>query len=269
MYNVPTLKELLEAGVHFGHQTKRWNPKMAQYIFTEKNGIHIIDLAQTLTQITEAVAFLEKQVSTGGEILFVGTKRQAQEAVEQAAKKAGVYYVTNRWVGGLLTNFSVTKRNVNKMLEIEEGMEKGFENRTKQEVSLLGKELERLQRLYGGIRGLSKKPAVIILADPHHERIVVKEAKKLGIPLVAIVDTNCDPDEIDYMIAGNDDAIGAITLFFNLFADVISDAKKNVKSADVKETKAIDTEKKIDEKSQSVKKSPKAVKRTAKKKEIK
>ncbi len=249
MATLPSVKDLLEAGVHFGHQTKRWNPKMREFIFTQKNDIHIIDLSKTLINLEEAVNFLESKVSSGGSILFVGTKRQAQEVVEDIAKRTGVFYVTNRWVGGLLTNFSITKKNINKMIELQMGMEKGFENRTKQEISLMGKELERLERLYGGIKGLMGKPSVIVLADPHHERIAVKEAQKLGIPVIGVVDTNCDPDEVTYAIPGNDDAIKSISLFFNLFAQVIDDAKKNIASKEEKvEVPAEKTEKKTEPK---------------------
>lgn len=243
METLPTVKDLLEAGVHFGHQTKRWNPKMKKYIFTSKNDIHIIDLSKTLESLAVALDFIEQKASEGGEIVFVGTKRQAQEVVEAAAKNTNVYYVTNRWVGGLLTNFTITKKNMNKMAEIEEGMVKGFENRTKQEITLMGKELERLQRLYGGIKGMTKKPAVIVLADPHHEKIVVKEAQKLNIPIVAVVDTNCDPDEVDYVIPGNDDAIGSIALFFRLFSQAVEEGRRKAQLAKEAKSEATQTPK--------------------------
>ena len=231
-----TLRELLEAGVHFGHHTKRWNPKMTKFIFTEKNGIHIIDLSKTQEKLQEALLFLKGVVQGGGDVLFVGTKRQAQEVIEEIAKQTNVEYVTNRWIGGLLTNFAITRKNIKKMTQIEEGLEKGFENRTKQEISLMAKDLERLQRLYGGIRHLNGKPSVIVLADPHHERIAVREAKRLNIPIIAIVDTNCDPDEIDYLVPGNDDAIGSISLIFNQFAKAIL-AGREAKSASKEEVK--------------------------------
>jgi len=224
MQKQPDIKELLEAGVHFGHQTKRWNPKMKDFIFTEKNGIHILDLAQTEAYLTAALAFLTQKASEG-EVLFVGTKRQAQEIVERVAKEVGSPYVTNRWPGGLLTNFAVTRQNVKRMIEYETGMSKGFENRTKQEVTRIGKELERLQRLYGGFRDIHKLPSVIVLADPKHEKLAVREANKLKVPIVAIVDTNCDPDEITCMVPGNDDAIRSITLFFTLFGEAVKIGK--------------------------------------------
>jgi small subunit ribosomal protein S2 len=269
MKDLPTVKELLEAGVHFGHQTKRWNPKMAPYIFAEKNDIHIIDLSKTLEQMRIAVDYLEKVAQDGGTFMFVGTKRQAQEVVENVAKELDAYYVVNRWVGGLLTNFTITKTNINKMIEIEEGMVKGFDNRTKQEVSLLGKELERLQRLYGGIRGLQKKPSVMILADPHHERLAVKEAKRLNIPVVAVVDTNCDPDEVDYPIPGNDDAIKSITLFFNVFAQAIAEGKAKIKKEEPKTKEQPKTEMKAAEPKKEKEEKKEVKKEEAKKEEIK
>lgn len=226
MKNTPTLKDLLEAGAHFGHQTKRWNPKMSKYIYTKRNGVHIIDLNQSQERLKLALEFISKISSEGKEILFVGTKRQAQEVVEDLAKSINVNYVTNRWAGGLLTNMNVTRKNINKMLSYRELIEKGVENRTKQEVLLMTKELERLERLYGGISGMKDLPGVVILADPHHERLAVKEANKLNIPIVAIVDTNCDPDVVEYIIPGNDDAIKSISLFFNLFADAIKDGRE-------------------------------------------
>lgn len=256
MEKLPELKDLLEAGVHFGHQTKRWNPKMREYIFTDKNDIHIIDLSKTLDKLQEALDFLEKKASEG-EVLFVGTKRQAQEVVEKMASENNIAFVTNRWVGGLLTNFNITKKNIGNMLALEDGMVKGFENRTKQEILLLGKELERLQRLYSGIRKLSSKPSVIVLVDPKHERIAINEAKKLNIPVVAVVDTNCDPDEVTYAIPGNDDAIRSITLFFNLFTEAVKNGK----------LKAKENSKKLEEKKATVKPAPK--KEEPVKKEIK
>ena len=246
MEKLPELKDLLEAGVHFGHQTKRWNPKMREYIFTDKNDIHIIDLSKTLEKLQEALDFLEEKAGEG-EVLFVGTKRQAQEVVEKMASENNIAFVTNRWVGGLLTNFNVTKKNISNMLALEDGMVKGFENRTKQEILLLGKELERLQRLYSGIRKISSKPSVIVLADPKHERIAINEAKKLNIPVVAVVDTNCDPDEVTYAIPGNDDAIRSITLFFNLFTEAVKNGKLKAKG----------NPKKVEEKKTPVKPAPK------------
>ena len=211
---VISMKQLLEAGVHFGHQTRRWNPKMAQYIFTERNGIYIIDLQKTVRKIDEAYMFVRDVAMEGKSILFVGTKRQAQESIEAEAKRCGMFYVNNRWLGGTLTNFRTIRTRIDRLNAID-AMEKNgqFDVLPKKEVIKLCAEREKLQKNLGGIREMRKLPGALFIVDPRKERIAVAEARILGIPIVAIVDTNCDPDEIDYVIPGNDDAIRAIKLF--------------------------------------------------------
>ncbi len=215
------MKQLLEAGVHFGHQTRRWDPKMAEYIFQARNGIHIIDLQKTSKKIDEAYEFLKEQAEEGKTVLFVGTKKQAQECMKEAALKCGMYYVDQRWLGGMLTNFETIRARVQRLKDLETMQEDGtFEVLPKKEVILLKKEMEKLSKNLGGIKDMEELPGVIFLVDPKKERIAVLEAKKLNIPIIGLVDTNCNPEEVDYPIPGNDDAIRAV----KLIADVMSNA---------------------------------------------
>ena len=224
---VVAMKQLLEAGVHFGHQTRRWDPKMAEYIFQARNGIHIIDLQKTSKKIDEAYAFLKEQVEEGKTVLFVGTKKQAQECVKDAAEKSGMYYVDQRWLGGMLTNFDTIRTRVQRLKDLEKMQEDGtFEVLPKKEVILLKKEMEKLERNLGGIKDMEKIPGVIFLVDPKKEHIAVLEAKKLGIPIIGLVDTNCNPEEVDYAIPGNDDAIRAVKLITDVMANAIIEGKQ-------------------------------------------
>ena len=224
---VVAMKQLLEAGVHFGHQTRRWDPKMAEYIFQARNGIHIIDLQKTSKKIDEAYAFLKEQVEEGKTVLFVGTKKQAQECVKEAAEKSGMYYVDQRWLGGMLTNFDTIRTRVQRLKDLEKMQEDGtFEVLPKKEVILLKKEMEKLERNLGGIKDMEKIPGVIFLVDPKKEHIAVLEAKKLGIPVIGLVDTNCNPEEVDYAIPGNDDAIRAVKLITDVMANAIIEGKQ-------------------------------------------
>ena len=224
---VVAMKQLLEAGVHFGHQTRRWDPKMAEYIFQARNGIHIIDLQKTSKKIDEAYAFLKEQVEEGKKVLFVGTKKQAQECVKEAAEKSGMYYVDQRWLGGMLTNFGTIRKRVQRLKDLEKMQEDGtFEVLPKKEVILLKKEMEKLERNLGGIKDMEKIPGVIFLVDPKKEHIAVLEAKKLGIPVIGLVDTNCNPEEVDYAIPGNDDAIRAVKLITDVMANAIIEGKQ-------------------------------------------
>ena len=224
---VITMKQLLEAGVHFGHQTRRWNPKMKKYIFAARNDIHIIDLQLTANLVEEAYSFVCESVKEGKSVLFVGTKKQAQDAIKEEAERCGMYYVNNRWLGGCLTNFKTMRSRV-EYLEKLEAMEANgdFENLPKKEVILLKKEMEKLQANLGGIKTMKSMPGVMFVVDPHNEDIAIKEAKKLGIKIVAITDTNCDPDEIDYVIPGNDDAIRAIKLISSVIANAVIEANQ-------------------------------------------
>jgi small subunit ribosomal protein S2 len=224
---VITMKQLLEAGVHFGHQTRRWNPKMAPYIFTERNGIYIIDLQKTVKKVEEAYNFIREIVADGKSVLFVGTKKQAQETIREEAERCGMFYVNQRWLGGMLTNFKTINRRISRLRELETMREDGsFDLLPKKEVMRLEKELVKLERFLGGIREMRKLPGALFVVDPRKERIAVAEARKLGIPIVAIVDTNCDPDEIDYVIPGNDDAIRAVKLLTSTIADAVIEAKE-------------------------------------------
>ena len=224
---VISMKQLLEAGVHFGHQTRRWNPKMAQYIFTERNGIYIIDLQKTVRKIDEAYMFVRDLALEGKSLLFVGTKKQAQESIETEAKRCGMFYVNNRWLGGTLTNFRTMQTRIKRLNDID-AMEKNgqFDVLPKKEVIKLCAEREKLLKNLGGIREMKKLPGAMFIVDPRKERIAVQEARILGIPIVAIVDTNCDPDEIDYVIPGNDDAIRAVKLIAGKLADAILEGKQ-------------------------------------------
>lgn len=220
--SVISMKQLLEAGVHFGHQTRRWNPKMDRYIFTARNGIYIIDLQKTVHMIDDAYNFLREVSANGQKVLFVGTKKQAQDAVKEEAVRSGSYYVDQRWLGGMLTNFQTIKKRTNRLKALKKMEEDGtFEVLPKKEVIELRKEEDKLERFLGGIKEMNKLPGAIFIIDPKKERIAVAEARKLGIPTVAIVDTNCDPDEIDYVIPGNDDAIRAVKLITGKMADGI------------------------------------------------
>ena len=219
---VISMKQLLEAGVHFGHQTRRWNPKMAPYIFTERNGIYIIDLQKTVRKIDDAYMFIRDLALEGKTVLFVGTKKQAQESVEQEAKRCGMYFVNNRWLGGMLTNFRTIKTRIARLNAIDKMEADGqFELLPKKEVAKLSLEREKLEANLGGIREMKGLPGALFIVDPRKERIAVAEARALNIPIVAIVDTNCDPDEIDYVIPGNDDAIRAVKLIAGKMADAI------------------------------------------------
>jgi small subunit ribosomal protein S2 len=221
------MKQLLEAGVHFGHQTRRWNPKMKPYIFTERNGIYIIDLQKTVRKVDDAYNFARQVGMDGGKMLFVGTKKQAQEAVAEEARRSGDYYVNQRWLGGMLTNFDTIKRRVRRLAELKEQEAQGqWERLPKKEVSSLTRQKEKLEKYLGGIEGMRDLPAALFVVDPRKEHIAVTEARKLGIPIVAIVDTNCDPDEIDYVIPGNDDAIRAVRLLTSRMADALTEGRQ-------------------------------------------
>lgn len=220
--SVVSMKQLLEAGVHFGHQTRRWNPKMAKYIFTERNGIYIIDLQKTVRKLEEAYNFVRELSMEGKSVLFVGTKKQAQESVKEEAERAGAYYVNARWLGGMLTNFTTIRTRIERLKQLRAMEEDGtFELLPKKEVVKLNLEIEKLEKFLGGIKDMKEIPGALFIIDPRKERIAVAEAKKLGIPIVAIVDTNCDPDEIDYVIPGNDDAIRAVKLISSAIANAI------------------------------------------------
>lgn len=224
---VITMKQLLEAGVHFGHQTRRWNPKMAPYIYMERNGIYIIDLQQTVKKFEEAYEFIKSVSAEGKSVLFVGTKKQAQETVKEEAEKCGMYYVNQRWLGGMLTNFKTIRKRVFRLKELEKMEQDGaFEVLAKKEVSRLRGQQERLDRFLAGIKNMDSLPGALFVVDPRKERIAVAEARKLGIPVVGIVDTNCDPDEIDYVIPGNDDAIRAVKLLCARIADAVIEGKQ-------------------------------------------
>ena len=228
---VVSMKQLLEAGVHFGHQTRRWNPKMAQYIFTERNGIYIIDLQKTVGKLEEAYMFIREVAANGDEILFVGTKKQAQDSVKEEAIRCGMPYVNARWLGGMLTNFNTIKRRIKRLEQLKKMEADGtFDLLPKKEVIKLNLDIEKLEKFMGGIVNMKKQPAAMFIVDPRKERIAVQEAKKLGIPLVAVVDTHCDPDEIDYVIPGNDDAIRAVRLIAGAMADAVIEGRQGEQS---------------------------------------
>jgi small subunit ribosomal protein S2 len=222
-----TMKELLEAGVHFGHQTKRWNPKMKPYIFGARNGIYIIDLQKTVRLFKNAYNFVKESAAAGETILFVGTKKQAQDSISEEAQRCGMYFVNHRWLGGMLTNFSTVKQSIDRVKKLDtmfsEGTTEGY---TKKELLKLDKDRQKLEKTLGGIKGLNKLPGMMFIVDPKNEEIAVTEAKKLGIPVVGIVDTNCDPDNIDYIIPGNDDAIRAIRLLTSKIADAVIEGRQ-------------------------------------------
>jgi len=230
--SVVSMKQLLEAGVHFGHQTRRWNPKMAEYIFTERNGIYIIDLAKTVKKLEEAYMFIREIAADGGEVLFVGTKKQAQESVKEEAVRCGMPFVNARWLGGMLTNFNTIQKRIKRLAQLKAMEADGtFDLLPKKEVTKLNLEIEKLEKFLGGIQDMKKTPASMFIVDPRKERIAVLEAKKLGIPIVAIVDTNCDPDEVDYVIPGNDDAIRAVKLIAGAMADAVIEGRQGEQTA--------------------------------------
>ena len=232
MANVVSMKQLLEAGVHFGHQTRRWNPKMAEYIFTERNGIYIIDLQKTVKKLEEAYLFVRDVAADGSDVLFVGTKKQAQDSVKEEAIRCGMPYVNARWLGGMLTNFNTIKRRIKRLEQLKKMEADGtFDLLPKKEVIKLKLEIEKLEKFMGGIVNMKKQPAAMFIVDPRKERIAVQEAHKLGIPIVAIVDTNCDPDEIDYVIPGNDDAIRAVRLIAGAMADAVIEGRQGEQEA--------------------------------------
>ncbi|MBQ7688372.1 MAG: 30S ribosomal protein S2 [Clostridia bacterium] len=230
--SVVSMKQLLEAGVHFGHQTRRWNPKMAPYIFTERNGIYIIDLQKTVKKLEEAYMFVRDTAAEGGDIFFVGTKKQAMDSIKEEAERCGMPFVNARWLGGMLTNFSTIRRRIKRLEQLKAMEEDGtFDMLPKKEVIKLRNEREKLEKFMGGIVNMKRQPAAMFIVDPRKERIAVLEAKKLGIPIVAIVDTNCDPDEIDYVIPGNDDAIRAVKLIAGAMADAVIEGRQGEATA--------------------------------------
>ena len=227
--SVISMKQLLEAGVHFGHQTRRWNPKMAEYIFTERNGIYIIDLQKTVKKIEEAYSFIRDIAQDGGEILFVGTKKQAQDSIKEEAERVGMYWVNARWLGGMLTNFKTIKKRIERLEQLTRMEEDGtFDLLPKKEVLNLKNEREKLEKFLGGIKTMKKLPSALFIVDPRKEKIAIAEAKKLGIPVVAIVDTNCDPEEVDYVIPGNDDAIRAVKLIASTISNAIIEGRQGI-----------------------------------------
>ena len=249
---VVAMKQLLEAGVHFGHQTRRWDPKMAEYIFQARNGIHIIDLQKTSKKLDEAYSFLKEQAEEGKTILFVGTKKQAQECMKEAAIKCGMYYVDQRWLGGMLTNFETIRTRVQRLKDLEAMQEDGtFDVLPKKEVILLKKEMEKLERNLGGIKDMEELPGVIFLVDPKKERIAILEARKLDIPVIGLVDTNCNPEDVDYAIPGNDDAIRAVKLIADVMANAVIEGRQgesfeNAEEQDISE-EATDMEQVVEE----------------------
>ncbi|WIV10886.1 30S ribosomal protein S2 [Proteiniborus sp. MB09-C3] len=225
--SVITMKSLLEAGVHFGHQTRRWNPKMAEYIFTERNGIYIIDLQKTVVKVEEAYEFIKDVAANGGEILFVGTKKQAQESIESESKRCGMHFVSQRWLGGMLTNYKTIRKRIERLQQLQKMEEDGtFDVLPKKEVIKLKHEAERLEKFLGGIKNMQRTPDALFVVDPRKEKIAVKEARILGIPVVGIVDTNCDPEEVDFVIPGNDDAIRAVKLLTETIANAVLEGKQ-------------------------------------------
>ncbi|MBR3121553.1 30S ribosomal protein S2 [Oceanobacillus profundus] len=247
-----SMKQLLEAGVHFGHQTRRWNPKMKKYIFTERNGIYIIDLQKTVKKVDEAYNYVKDIAANGGTILFVGTKKQAQDSVRDEAIRSGMYYVNQRWLGGTLTNFQTIRKRINRLKSIERMEEDGtFEVLPKKEVVNLLKEKDRLVKFLGGIKEMTKLPDALFVIDPRKERIAIAEAHKLNIPIIGIVDTNCDPDEIDYVIPANDDAIRAVKLLTSKMADAILEVKQGEETEVVEEKAEDATEEVVEEAAQA------------------
>ena len=243
MSNVISMKQLLEAGVHFGHQTRRWNPKMAPYIYTERNGIYIIDLQKSVGKVDEAYAAVKNIVAEGGKILFVGTKKQAQDSIKSEAERCGMYFVNERWLGGMLTNFKTIRSRIARLKEIEKMSQDGtFDVLPKKEVIGIKKEWEKLEKNLGGIKDMTQIPDAIFVVDPKKERICVQEAHSLNIPLIGIADTNCDPDELDYVIPGNDDAIRAVKLIVGKMADAVIEANQGEELVDNSESEASESE---------------------------
>ena len=244
--SVISMKQLLEAGVHFGHQTRRWNPKMAEYIYTERNGIYIINLQKTVKKIVEAYDFIKEVAANGDDVLFVGTKKQAQDSIKEEAERVGMYFVNARWLGGMLTNFKTIKKRIERLNQLNKMEEDGtFDLLPKKEVAKLKLEIEKLDKYLGGIKDMKKLPGAMFVVDPRKEKIAVAEAKKLGIPVVAIVDTNCDPEEVDYVIPGNDDAIRAVKLIASTMANAIIEGRQGedaVPVAEEAEPEAADAE---------------------------
>lgn len=224
---VISMKQLLESGVHFGHQTRRWNPKMAEYIYTERNGIYIIDLQKTVRKVEEAYMFVREIAMNGGTVLFVGTKKQAQDSIREEAERSGMFYINNRWLGGTLTNFVTIRKRINRLAELKDMENNGtFDMLPKKEVAKLRLEMEKLDKNLGGIQDMTRLPSCVFVVDPRKEHIAVLEARRLNIPIVGIVDTNCDPDEVDYIIPGNDDAIRAVKLIAGKMADAILEGRQ-------------------------------------------
>ena len=251
MANVVSMKQLLEAGVHFGHQTRRWNPKMAEYIFTERNGIYIIDLQKTVKKLDEAYKFVHDVAADGGEIIFVGTKKQAQESIKEEAERCGMPYVNARWLGGMLTNFKTIRGRVARLAQLKAMAEDGtFDMLPKKEVAGLELEIEKLEKYLGGITEMKKIPQAMFIVDPRKERIAVSEAIKLGLPIVAIVDTNCDPDEIDYVIPGNDDSSKAVAIYASGIADAVLAGKAD-RATGAEEEPAEEFVEEVDEKAET------------------
>ena len=239
--SVISMKQLLEAGVHFGHQTRRWNPKMAQYIFTERNGIYIIDLQKTVKKLEEAYNVVRDISAEGGEILFVGTKKQASDSIKEEAIRCGMPYVNARWLGGMLTNFKTIQNRIKRLEQLRAMREDGtFDLLPKKEVAKFELEIEKLEKFMGGITEMKKQPAAMFIVDPRKEKIAVAEAHKLGIPIIAIVDTNCDPDEVDYVIPGNDDAIRAVKLIAGAMADAVIEGRQGTDAVAEEATEAED-----------------------------
>lgn len=235
--SVVTMKQLLEAGVHFGHQTRRWNPKMKPYIFTERNGIYIVDLQKTVRMINVAYNFVKDLVANGGTILFVGTKKQAQESIAEEATRCGMFYVNKRWLGGTLTNFSTIKSRIKHLREIEEWEAGDVLSRlTKKEATLILREKEKLEKYLGGIKNMDKLPDAVLIIDPRKEHIAVMEARRVGVPIISLVDTNCDPDLIDYIVPGNDDAIRAVRLMATKMADAVIEGREGTQDAEAEAT---------------------------------
>lgn len=231
--SVISMKQLLEAGVHFGHQTRRWNPKMAEYIFTERNGIYIIDLQKTVKKVEEAYFFIREVAMNGEDVLFVGTKKQAQDSIKEEAERSSQFFVNARWLGGMLTNFKTIRKRIDRLNQLDNMEQNGlFEVLPKKEVIKLKGEMEKLEKYLGGIKNMKRVPGALFVVDPRKERIAILEARKLGIPVVAIVDTNCDPDEVDYVIPGNDDAIRAVKLIAAKVADAILEGRQGEQMAD-------------------------------------
>ncbi len=251
--SVISMKALLEAGVHFGHQTRRWNPKMARYIFTERNGIYIIDLQKTVKKIEEAYEFMREVVAEGGEVLFVGTKKQAQDAIEAEAKRCGMHYISQRWLGGTLTNFDTIKKRIDKLHELNRMEEDGTMNSyPKKEIIKLKAERDKLEKFLGGIKNMTRIPDLLFIIDPKKEKIAIQEAHILGIPTIAVIDTNCDPDEIDFPIPGNDDAIRAVKLLTETLANAVIEGKQGEVPMVEAEKNVAETEESTEEVMESV-----------------